>query len=159
MRSVQIGVPEHWLRPSEVHTVNPPDSTPDGDEIELRKAILKEATVKKAKITFSRKMYSNDTVSPVEMSNQDIVEIGIDDLMQLILAHTEAKIEKTKQKMAMCTDDKSFLEIHRFANAIEYDEKFKRPSRAIYHNRQWEAEKQGLDVLALLAKFQKGEGE
>ena len=55
---------------------------------------------------------------------------------------------QAKQKMAMCTDDKTFLEEHKYANVIEYDTKLKRPSRAIYFNRQWEAEKQGLDTLA-----------
>lgn len=61
------------------------DSPKDNDE--LREAILKQGTVKKAKITFSQKMYSNNTASPIEMSNQDIVEIGIDDLMHLISTH------------------------------------------------------------------------
>jgi hypothetical protein len=34
-------------------------------------------------------MYSNDTVSPVEQSNQQIVEIGIDDLMHLFARYAE----------------------------------------------------------------------
>lgn len=45
------------------------------DNDELRRAILKKGTVRMAKIS---------TVSPIKSSNQEIVEIGIDDLMHLI---------------------------------------------------------------------------
>lgn len=59
----------------------------------LRTAILKTATVRRAKVTVSQKMFSNNTVSPPEMSNQEIVEIGIDDLMQVLRAHNKALVE------------------------------------------------------------------
>lgn len=55
---------------------------------ELRKAILKKGTVKKSKITISQNFNSNGTVSPIKSSNQEIVEIGVDDLMHLITTHT-----------------------------------------------------------------------
>lgn len=74
-----------------------------------------------------------------------------DDLNAIATAWIEDR-EKVKQKMAMCTDDRTFLEEHKFANVIEYDEKLKRPSRAMYHNRQWEAERDGLNVLAALGE-------
>ena len=65
-------------------------------------------------------------------------------------ARVEA-VEATKKKLAFCTDDKTFYEEHKLAD-IEYDTVLKRPARAIYYNRQWQAEKQGMEILQALGK-------
>lgn len=59
---------------------------------EMRTAILKHGNVRKCKITVGRKLYSNGTISPVESKTQDIVEIGIDDLMDIVSAHLQAAV-------------------------------------------------------------------
>jgi len=71
-----------------------------------------------------------------------------DQALSELASIVEEEIVKAKQKLAMCIDDKTFLEEHKFANVLEYDTKFSRPSRAIYHNRQWEAERDGMNILA-----------
>ena len=68
---------------------NPSNSTPLSEQ-ELREKLLKDYKVSKVSVTISQKIYSNNTVSPVEMKNQDIVEIGIDDLVDLILSDRKA---------------------------------------------------------------------
>lgn len=90
-----------------------------------------------------RKLYG------VKKSHYINFEPRLEQLMLLIATYTE----QTKKRMAMCVDDKTFLEEHKHANVLEYDEALKRPSKAIYFNRQWGAEKQGLDTLALFGKM------
>jgi len=68
---------------------NPSNSTPLSEQERQRK-LLKDYKVSKVSVTISQKIYSNNTVSPVEMKNQDIVEIGIDDLVDLILSDRKA---------------------------------------------------------------------
>jgi hypothetical protein len=61
---------------------------------ELREKILKQGKVSKASATISQKMYENFTMSPLEIRNQDIVEIGIDDLITLFSTELEKEIIK-----------------------------------------------------------------
>lgn len=60
----------------------------------LRKQILKAGKVRMPSVTISQKMYSNGMSSPIESKNQEIVEIGIDDLMVLVTA----EVEKARQE-------------------------------------------------------------
>lgn len=66
------------------------------DNDELRQAILKKGTVRMAKITVSQNINSNGTVSPLKSSNQEVVEIGIDDLMHFITTHTLRALERAR---------------------------------------------------------------
>ncbi len=63
------------------------------DSTELRKAILKAGHVRMGKVTFQQKVYENGWSEPVTSGSQDIVEIGIDDLMQLIESYASTKAE------------------------------------------------------------------
>ena len=51
---------------------------------ELEKKIRKQGTVRFASGSFTQKYYSNGTASPIEHKVQEIIEIGIDDLMQAV---------------------------------------------------------------------------
>jgi hypothetical protein len=59
----------------------------------LRQQILKDGTVHYMTGAFSQKHYSNGTVSPIEHKAQEVVEIGIDDLMELVTAYA-ATVER-----------------------------------------------------------------
>ena len=63
---------------------------------QLRETILKDGKVTKGSVTFSQKIYSNNTESPVSVKSQEVVEIGIDDLMQAITATIEAEVARGK---------------------------------------------------------------
>lgn len=64
------------------------------EQAELRQQILKAGTVRFATGSFAQKYYSNGTVSPIEQKVQEIVEIGIDTLMELITAQATAAQER-----------------------------------------------------------------
>lgn len=71
-------------------------------DTELRKQILKDGKVTEGSITFQQRSLSNGWSEPITIVNQDIVEIGIDDLMQLATAYAddrvlEARIEERTQ--------------------------------------------------------------
>ncbi len=87
----------------------------------------------------------------------DKILIDSGELAKRMLALFEFHISLMKQKMAFCTDDKDFLEVHSHANVIEYDTELNRPSKAIYLNRQWQAERQGMDTLASLSLSESAE--
>lgn len=77
----------------------------------------------------------------------DKILMSSDELAGRMLKLFDFHVSLLKQKMAFCTDDKDFLEVHGHANVIEYDKKLNRPSKAIYLNRQWQAEREGLGTL------------
>ncbi len=62
-------------------------------DAELREQILKLGTVRFAAGVFKQKQYDDGSVSKIEHSVQEIVEIGVDDLMQLIAAHNRTLIK------------------------------------------------------------------
>lgn len=63
------------------------------DNTELRQAILKTGKVSKGRLTYSQEMYDSGFVGKLMCKSQDLVEIGIDDLMQLIADH-DTKLEQ-----------------------------------------------------------------
>jgi len=65
----------------------------------LKQQILKAGNVRFASGAFTQKHYSNGTVSPIEHKVQEIVEIGIDDLMHLVQAHTSAVLDRVEKGM------------------------------------------------------------
>jgi hypothetical protein len=73
----------------------PTNNTPD-QTAELRQQILKAGLVRKGLVTFSQKQYSNGSASPLETKSQDIIEIGIDDLMQLIATDRQKAVERAE---------------------------------------------------------------
>jgi hypothetical protein len=83
-----------------MNSADPPTPQQDGD---LREEILKAGTVRFASGSFIQKHYSNGTVSPIEHKVQEVVEIGIDDLMQLITLRTRrAEIEGRIDELTAC---------------------------------------------------------
>ncbi len=74
-----------------------PQQPQELDKGELRRTILRRATVRSSEVIFSQTMGSNGVVLPPKMSHQEIVEIGIDDLMQLITQHDIAFLESVRK--------------------------------------------------------------
>lgn len=73
----------------------------DGNgEKELRQQILKAGTIRFASGSFTQKHFSDGTVSPIEHKVQEIVEIGLDDLMQLFHQQLEAKVAEARVELA-----------------------------------------------------------
>jgi len=66
----------------------------------LRKEILKAGTVRMTKVVVSQKIYSNGYASELISKNQQVVEIGIDDLMGLI-----------KQEVQECRPDEKNMAV------------------------------------------------
>jgi len=70
---------------------------------ELRENILRVGKVTKGIITFSQKNYAKSDGSvwgePITIENQDIVEVGIDDLMKLINTHTKELLAEIKSQL------------------------------------------------------------
>lgn len=86
---VSVLQPTHQAEAKPDHFQQAPKMIPvDG---ELRANILKQGLVFKGSVTFSGKSYSNGTAS-VGMKSQDVVEIGIDDLMAIVSAHLQAAV-------------------------------------------------------------------
>lgn len=85
---------------------------------DLREQVLKAAKVSKASVTFSQKIYSNNTEGPIETTNQEIVEIGIDDLMQLIEAH-EAAATQTARLNELSKVPTTKVDIYKLERAAE----------------------------------------
>ena len=74
---------------------------------QLREDILKAGKVRKASVTISQKMYSNGTSSPLETKNQDIVEIGIDALMQAFESFHTGEVERAVREARIDELDKA----------------------------------------------------
>lgn len=81
---------------------------------ELRKQILKSGKVCQSSWSVSAKMYSNGSRSPIKSKSQEIVEIGIDDLMGLIeqnrhkeLMAIKSEVPEKKTGHAIGTDSAS----------------------------------------------------
>ena len=72
--------------------------TPDLKEQKLREQILKMAKVTIGKVTFVPARYRDGCVAQVAIQKQDIVEIGIDDLMSLLHQHHNALLRELEGK-------------------------------------------------------------
>lgn len=77
----------------------------DTSKKELREKIVKEGRVKLAQVVFSQKLYSNNTTSPIEIHSQEIVEIGVDDLVNVIATTVREVLDRLSKKSSHYTED------------------------------------------------------
>lgn len=87
-------------------------NTPTPEEQKLREQILKQGKVSKAKVVYSQRMYDNGTMSPMVTSSQDIVEIGIEELMFLIHQSNNDLIREIEGKVEALRQDERPVDSH-----------------------------------------------